>query len=135
MKKCRNHIGILLAGLVALAPLSVNAKNANDLIIVNHFDRSLTFTVGINPDVLPDFPATFTLSTQAQAESRVLDLNKEAYIRVEDSNNHSAFFGIDIEKQAVTVHGYVSKGIAYSWKSNTVVFCTPDEYKTKRSCL
>lgn len=115
--------------------LSANASLENEITIVNNFDHSLSYTIGINPELLPDLPVNFTLDTNGQAHSKFSDLKKEAYIRVEDGSGYSAFWGVELVDNKVIFHGYIDKGIAYSWNSNTIVFCTPDEYKKKRSCL
>lgn len=123
----------LLMSLFAISPLS-HAENTNELIIVNHFDQALNFVVGKNPDVLPDLPQTFLLTTNDQIQTAVIDLQKSAYIRVEGSDNRSAFWGVNVIDNKVTIHGYISKGIAYSWKNQIVTFCTPEEYKKQKSC-
>lgn len=108
------------------------ADNNDELIIVNHFNNPLQFTVGINPTTLPDLPVNFTLTPNSEIKTKVLD-QKEAYIRVEDANKNHAFFGVNIEKNRVLVHGYLSSGIAFS-STNIITFCTPEEYKKKHSC-
>jgi|GEM_PF-6057952 hypothetical protein len=124
-----------VVSLAVLVPFSAQAKKVTDLVIINHFDKSLTYTVGTNPELLPDLPQTFSLATGDQIGSKVADLQKEAYIRAEDSNSHSAFFGVELVDNTVKFHGYVGKGIAYSWNTRSIVFCTPEEYKQKHSCF
>ena len=127
-------LGIILSSFT-IFPIVAQAQDVNELIIVNHFDKSLTYFVGRNPDVLPDLSEKFTLAPGNQVTSKVLDLKKEAYIRAEDNNEHSAFWGVEVENNHTKIHGYLSHGIAYSWNTQTVVFCTPEEYKKKNSCL
>lgn len=111
------------------------AKSDNDFhfTIINHFDQTLKFHVNINPNTLPDLPVTFSLNPQGSIATRVLPQN-EAYIQVKGNKDDSAFFGVDIEKNHVFIHGYLSHGIAYSWVNNIVTFCTPAEYKKHHSC-
>lgn len=135
MKYGYKSVSTLLAAVIAISPFTAEAKNSDELQLINHYNQPLTFTVGINPDVLPDFPVNFTIVPNDQLQTRVINLNKEAYIRGEDSNNHSVFFGVDIKDRNVQVHGYIAKGVAYSWKAGTLVFCTPEEYKSKGTCL
>jgi len=118
-----------------LLPTAVFAQNVNEITIVNHFDKALNFVVGINPSSLPDLPEHFTLSPNNQIKTRVLDNNKEAYVRAEDDSNDSAFWAIEVKAGKPEFHGYISKGIAYSWNTQTIVFCTPEEYKKHNSCL
>lgn len=132
-----NVLKITSSSLVLLFILSnlSNAQSNNEINIVNHFKQSLTFVVGINPQVLPDLPDHFNLADGAQIKSRVLNMQKEAYIRAQDDENHSAFWGVEIVNGKTTFHGYIGKGIAYSWKDEVIVFCTPEEYQKNKSCL
>lgn len=126
-----------LAILCALLPLSSFAKDANDFTVVNNFDKKLSFIVGINPQVLPDFPKKLLSGNAASATILVpIEGPKEAYIRVEvdDTKTQNAFWGVDVVDDAVRFHGYIGKGIAYSWKTNVITFCTPAEYAKKHSC-
>lgn len=102
--------------------------------LLNHYDNSLKFIVGINPEVLPDVTSEFNMEKQQKITSRVLDLHKEAYVRVEDEKENSAFWGIEIKDNQVKIYGYLSHGIAYSWDQQRIIFCTPEEYKKKNSC-
>lgn len=124
---------LLSVGLLAL--LSFPCMAQSTLTIVNHYDKALNYTININPQVLPDLPSTFSEEVGKEVSSQVLDVDKEAYIRVEDGDKHSAFWGVKLEKGEVKVYGYLSKGIAYSWKQGIVTFCTPDEYKKRKACL
>lgn len=124
----------ILISCVSCIPVTSYANPENVLTIINHFDQPIKFIVGKNPDVLPDFLATFTLESNNQIKSRVLDVQKQAYIRGEATNNNSVFFGVGIEGQQTAIHGYIGHGIAYSWKNSVVTFCTPEEYKKNKSC-
>lgn len=95
------------------------------------------FIVTINPDVVPDLGKTFELAVNEQIETKVLDNQKEAYIRGEESteSRHFGFFGLNVTDDYAHVHGYLSEGVAFSWDHSAVTFCTPDEYKKKHSCL
>ena len=123
-----------LAALAICLPIASYA--ANTLTLINHFDKSLSFMIKINPNVVPEFPTNFSLATNSQIQSTVVDINKEAYIRAEEvgNNAHNAFFGVEIKNNKTKIYGYIGKGIAYSWKTDTITFCTPEEYKKKHSC-
>jgi hypothetical protein len=106
----------------------------HELAIVNHFNKSLSFQVGINPEVLPDWSHTFNLAVNENTSSRVLNTGKEAYISVRDNNNDYAFWGVMIANQQTKIFGYLSKGIAFSWTKQAITFCTPEEYHQKGHC-
>jgi hypothetical protein len=120
---------VLQAVLLSL-PLLAFAQDPQ-IQIVNHYPASLHFIIGINPEVVP---AQFLLKSQTSAQSRVLDLHKEAYIRAELDQQNFGFWGVEVQQQDIKIYGYLSQGIAYSWNKNIITFCTPDEYKTKGSC-
>lgn len=120
--------------LVSLLAGTAYAKTPHELVLVNHYNQPLKFIVGLNPEVLPDLPVNFTLNQNAQVATTVIDINKEAYIRTEDTNNHHGFFGVNVENNQTNIRGYVSKGIAFSWNTTTVTFCTPEEYKKNQHC-
>src|SRR3990167_3144546 len=82
--------------LISFSSISF-ALDENEMTIINHFQQSLDFTVGINPFVVPDFPENFTLVDLDQIKSKVLDIHRESYIRVKDNENHSAFFGVQVK--------------------------------------
>lgn len=124
----------VLATLICLPTLS-QADNTHELTLINHYKHALSFKVGINPDVLPDITDNLKIEPNQQIKTRVIDTGKEAYIRGEDKDNNSAFFGVQIVNDKNKVYGYVSKGIAFSWNTEKVVFCTPDDYKDNGSCL
>ncbi|EKD72115.1 MAG: hypothetical protein ACD_46C00004G0009 [uncultured bacterium] len=119
--------------LILLVNTQANAAT-NQLTITNHFNSELKFIVGKNPDVLPDLIPTFTLAPQEQIQTKVVDIQKEAYIRSEDKKNNYTFWGVNVENNQIKIRGYQSKGIAYSWTNDSVTFCTPDEYKKKNAC-
>lgn len=124
---------ILHTALITTSSVAIAATDNDELTIVNHFNTTLQFTVGTNPATLPDVPPKFTLNQNQDIKTHVLK-GKEAYIRVDGEERKSAFFGVNIENDKVRVHGYLGHGIAYSWTQNMVTFCTPDEYKQKRTC-
>jgi hypothetical protein len=66
----------------------------------------------------------------------VLDVDKEAYIHGVELGNSgkTTFFGVEVVNGKTMVHGYYAKGIAFSWKTDTITFCTPEEYNKKNSC-
>lgn len=120
----------IAAVLLTLSSLCFSMQAKKELTIVNHFDETLYFKIGINPETLPDFNPTFSLNSGDQIKSQVLDIGKHSYIRVDASAKRSAFWGVDIENQQVTIHGYLSRGIAYSWnKQSIITFCLPEAYK------
>lgn len=123
---------ILLASLFCIV---AHAKNNNELIIVNHFNQPLNFKIGVNHEVLPDLPVTFKLQMNDRITSRVMDIQKETYIRTFADAEKSGFWGVDVENNKTQIYGYLSKGIAYSWETQTIVFCTPEEFEQKGSCL
>lgn len=134
MKSFNRHISsLILTSVLASSPMVSYADNFM-LTIINHYDKPLTFTVGINPHILPDLYPQFNLAQNDQVTSRVLNINHEAYLGVKDNYNHNAFWGVDVENNQVKIHGYIGKGIAYSWKNSVVTFCTPEEYQKNKSC-
>jgi len=134
-KSIKNKIThLILLAMIASTPLISFASDTHSVTLINHYNLPMSFTVGRNPDVVPDFPVNFTLNPNEQLTSSVLDIQKEAYIRGEDANKNYDFFGVDIENNATVIHGYLSKGIAYSWNNDTIIFCTTDEYKSKHHC-
>lgn len=133
--KTNRGTAIALLTLSLIASSVVQAESQKEVTIVNHFDRALPYTVKINPAVLPDLPTTFTLAPGEQIHTRVLDIKKEAYIGTSDNNGHTAFFGLEVVNDKLRFYGYIGKGIAYSWNTNTIVFCTPEEYKQKKGCI
>lgn len=105
------------------------------MTIINHFNQTLHVQVGINPDVLPNFPEKFDLAVGAQKSSTVRDTGKEAYLPISTDNpEQSAFFGVEVLDNKTKFYGYVSKGIAFSWDNETIIFCTPEEYQKKNHC-
>ena len=119
---------------VLLLPVTVLADNTK-ITIVNHFDKTMSFVITINPKVLPDLSENFTLAPNDQITTQVLDMQKEAYIHGDDGTDNSTFWGIKVEKSQAKFHGYISKGIAFSWNTQMIVFCTPEEYKKHNTCL
>lgn len=137
MKNIKKHfISSLIISSFAL-PIAVNAQDSKEFTIINHFDKTLNYTVGINPQVLPDLPSPFSLPTSGVIKAHILNQGKEAYIRVVDDSTpkpNQAFWGIELVNDQIKFHGYIGKGIAYSWKAQTITFCTPEEYRKNRSC-
>ncbi|OGT57623.1 MAG: hypothetical protein A3F14_04800 [Gammaproteobacteria bacterium RIFCSPHIGHO2_12_FULL_43_28] len=133
MKLTMLNMGKLFAMTNLIFTTSVLAAD-NEIVLINHFDHALNYTIGINPQVLPDLPEKFTINPDNTAKSIILDIQKEAYLRLEDNEKHSGFFGVELIDGKAKIHGYLSKGVAYSWKGGTVTFCTPEEYKKKNAC-
>jgi hypothetical protein len=134
-----NKLRLVAAGLFSLLALSPTITSADEpytLTLINHYDQPLTFSGRQNAtEVLPELPADFTLRPTEQITSKVVDLQKHAYMKVVADSKHNAFFGVEVVDSKVKVHGYIGKGIAYSWTTNVVTFCTPDEYAKANKCL
>lgn len=133
----KNFFNTLTCGVLlsfALTSAHATTDDTHTLVIKNHFDKPLRFEIHLNPTTVPDLPNAFSLDPNSMITTKVLD-EKEAYIRVKDVKKDYAYWGVEIKFDKVLVHGYLSKGIAYSWNAKTIVFCTPEEYKTKHSCL
>ena len=127
----------LLSMAILSIPLLAFADTDTQLTLINHYGKPLKFIAGRNRDVVPAFPETFMLENGEMKKTEVLDLHKQAFIRVEGPGSYNAFFGVDAINNSTNVYGYVGDGIAYSWKNgtkNTVTFCTPQEYQNKHSC-
>lgn len=120
---------------VSSFPLSSNASEIYNLTIVNHFDKALSFLITINPQALPNLPKTFSIAQNNSLQTRILDIEKESYLHVDDKGKNNAFWGVEIKDQKLKFHGYLSKGLAYSWRDNQIVFCTPEEYQRNHSCF
>lgn len=120
--------------LLVLMPCIVWAQTPYSITMINHFNTPLNFKITINPHVLPDLPKDFNLDVNNQITSKILDIDKESYIQVNGAGKLNAFWGVNIEQQQVKIHGYVSKGIAYSWNMQTITFCLPEEYKQYHRC-
>lgn len=131
MKRAFNLLITLIICMYACVSF---ADNSHIMTIVNHFDAKLDYTIGINPQIIPDLPENFSLEPGGKISAEVLDTGIEAYIRVATTNKRSAFWGIEVMKNKLMFHGYLDIGIAYSWKGNTITFCTPEEYKQKNHC-
>lgn len=127
----------VFASLAILAVLPINAfaiKTENTLTLVNHYSSPLTFSGRQNAtDSLPDFSFPIVIDTQGSATSKVVT-GPHGYVRGDGEEKHSVFFGVEVVNDAVVVHGYISKGIAYSWKKSVITFCTPEDYKKKGFC-
>jgi hypothetical protein len=120
-------------------PILSHAEDVKQFTIINHFTKPLTFLITINPQIVPDLSKEFTINQDAQVTSRVLSSTnsktEEAYLHAE-FNDHQAFFGLaQGADHQVRVYGYIAKGIAYSWDTKKIIFCTQEEYKEKNSCL
>jgi len=109
-------------------------KNINTLTLISHFNYPIRWIISENPDVLPGFTTEFTLAPFSEIKTQVLDLQKEAYLSGIDEQQNNAFWGIEVVDNQLVIHGYRSKNIAYSWTSNTITFCTPDEYNKQGHC-
>lgn len=135
--KNKTLISSLIIAAITL-PIAAHADDSKPFTIVNHYNKTLNYTVGINPQVLQDLPETFSLSPTESISARILNQGKEAYIRVNDGGEpkpNSAFWGLELVNDQIKFHGYLGKGIAYSWKGQTITFCTPEDYKKNHSCL
>lgn len=122
--------------LLLFPALGISQTNYH-FLIKNDFDQPLIFKATINAEVLKNLPTSLPQGESAEVVLVASDeVTKQAYIRTEDQNNakNSAFWGIGIEKQHIQFHGYISKKIAFSWKSNVIIFCTPEAYKSKHAC-
>ena len=132
-----------MLAIMAMAPATSIAQTPYTLTLINHYDKPLTFSGRQNAaEVLPDLPADFKLDSALAPNSethsittRVIDLQKHAYMKAVDGNKHSAFFGVEVADNRVKVHGYIGKGIAYSWTTDVITFCTPDDYAKAGKCL
>lgn len=130
----------ILLQTIASLPLLLSvdvvlAQTANQVTFVNHYNKPLHFIVGLNPETLPNLPKEFDLDSGKEISSAVLPEHKQAYVRAEDDTKvNNGFFGVGVENGVTTIHGYVSKNIAFSWINEVVTFCTPEEYKQKQSC-
>lgn len=129
-----HHLAKLL-GALYVTSMPVHAQSDWQLHIVNHFTQPLQFIITINPQVVPDLQHTFDLAVNTQCSTRVLATQTEAYLRTLDTADHSAFWGVEVLNNHLALHGYISKGIAYSWRADQLVFCTPEEYKQYHSCI
>lgn len=129
------HSITLLTTIALFSSVTVAATSHTDITIINHFDKPLLITKHINSDVLPGLPEQMTLQAGGEINTKVIDLQKKAYVRVEDGNTHSAYWGIKVENGQADIHGYISKGIAFSWDTSRIVFCTPEDYKQNKTCL
>jgi hypothetical protein len=134
MKLFNRYSCLLLTSISLFTTLSYANQN-NELTIINHFGKPLQLKINVNHEVLPDFPVKFTLAVNSQINSKVVDIKKETYLVTEDGQGNSGFWGVDIENNKTHIHGYRSKGLAYSWKEQVIVFCTPEEYKKHKACL
>lgn len=128
-----NRIYFMLTIILSIFPVTLFAQKSSELIIVNHYNNPLVFTVTINPDVLPGLP--LTIAEGESANTTMLDLNKEVYINVDDKNSNYAFFGIQFVNSQMTFYGYLSSGIAYSWHDNVITFCQHYTYEKMGQCL
>lgn len=128
---------LLVSAFVSITVLSSSAyaNQNNKLVIVNHFDKPLQYTISENHEGLPELPVTFKLEVNGVANSKVIDIQKESYVGAIDDEGKTGFWGVDIEGNKTHFHGYVSQGIAYSWKAETIIFCTPADYKKNGQCV
>jgi hypothetical protein len=107
--------------------------NPDELVIENHYNLPIHFQITINPQVVPSLTKSFNLAPSETTHTAVLDIGKEAYI-AGNVNENSVFWGVERLNPLITIHGYISKGIAYSWNKALLIFCTPEEYKQKHHC-
>ena len=107
--------------------------------ITNLYDKALYFTVRPSDrDVAPDFPSQIASGDTARFHLHKIKLlgssqYKPIYVRVVgESSDKVAFFSIEIHENTLQAHGYVDRGIAYTWKAqnpNEITFCTPAAYQ------
>ncbi|EKD71312.1 MAG: hypothetical protein ACD_46C00219G0008 [uncultured bacterium] len=131
----KNKISFIIClATLPITSFAVNIQNNYTLTLINHYSSPLTFSGRQNAtDVLPELPAI--IEEKNQITTKVVDIGKHAYVRVDgEDKKHSAFFGVEVANNEVKVHGYLSKGIAYSWKKSVVTFCSPDDYQKKGFC-
>lgn len=153
---CKRIIVILCSALAIVLSNACLADNESNLVIINHYDKPLTFNIALNHQVLPHLLKTFMLACNSQLETIVTDPipHKQAYVAADDKNGvidgsmngnnsdiHNVFFGIGMSNNRVTVYGYKDYGIAYSWQNGSdttpqsvLVFCTPEEYAVHGAC-
>lgn len=137
MKKIFYFIGL------SFFSTGVFATQSSPLTIVNHYDKPLTFVVSQNPQVVPSLQKNVTLQPNSSFHAKVINSKQipreEGYISVHplyqpfrSSNLKTAYFGVENDNGQTSIHGYISKGIAYSWyKNNTITFCTPQAYNKR----
>lgn len=133
MNKVR--ISSILISIFLITPAFAQEEETT-ITIVNHFNQTLNYEVGINPEILPDLPEKFSLESNNQISSRIIKANKEAYIRAEaaEKNKKSAFFGVMLKNHKVKYYGYISEGIAFSWDKDMITFCTPEDFRKRNAC-
>jgi hypothetical protein len=134
MKKITLKNFLKVCSFSLIFPVITQAQTNQQLTLINHFDKPISYIITINPDVLPDLPKTFDLASNTQISTNVLDLQKQAYLSGKDAEKGNVFFGVEVVDNKLKIHGYIGKNIAYSWKNNVITFCTPEEYKQKHSC-
>jgi len=127
---------VILSTFISLLSLSAHATSDLDITIINHFNKPLNFFLHINPDILPNLSEHFSLPVNGEINTKIIDQEHRAYVRVKDDNaNDLAYWSIGIENNKSKINGYISKGIAYSWNTQKIVFCTPEAYKQKNTCF
>lgn len=133
----KNKLLAIVAICSTIISFTIHAAAEHTIVITNHYNKPIDFIITINPDVLPDLSNEFTLGANAKIETRVLGDEKEAYIAGEEKgkSENIVFWGVEILNQKVEFHGYMSRDIAYSWNTNTITFCSPEEYKKHGHCI
>lgn len=130
----RTHAFLTCLAFTLFFPFVSYAQEENTLTLVNHYHQPLAFIVGINHSTVPNLPERFSLQPNSQIQTTIVAQGPQAYIRAEDADNNFAFFGVDSIHQ-VKFYGYLSKGIAFSWNADTIIFCTQEAYQQHRKCL
>jgi hypothetical protein len=119
-----------------MQPLAVLASG--EFTIINHYPHALQFMLS-NPEVVPDLQEQFTLPVNGTIKSRVIKTSEKSsaylYTQDETDDKKNAFFAAEDVPDGVKIHGYRSVGIAYSWNTNTVIICSPEEYKKHHGCV
>lgn len=87
----------LFCTINAYSQPSEKTQNISTITVVNQYNTTLTFSLAINPEVFPDFPATFELSPGESKTSKIhADQDIEGYIRVTSPDSKdNAYFGVD----------------------------------------
>lgn len=129
----------LLCGLLfslGFVVASYAEGNNLDLTMVNHYGKPLHVKLHINPEVLPDFSREFILQSGQVSTSMMMNINKKVFVNMREDGvqEHYAYWAAKIIDNKIDWHGYLGKGIAYSWQDRTITFCTTAEYNNQGHC-
>lgn len=125
----------ILGSSLCLFLSSMVYANEPEVVIVNHYDKPLDFIISVNQDVLPDLPMQFSLQPNEKVRTRLVDTQKQSYILAEDNSKNLGFWGVEVSEGMAKFHGYTSKGIAFSWNNDSIIFCTPEAYQEHSACM